>query len=87
MVGYTAKPKEMSIYLTVDGKEVAMDLGTLSRAFDIVAQNDSAGKDVFDWDVECSCPDNGVLRDDCARYVVHPGCDMIGHLTRDLMLT
>lgn len=68
MVGYTAKPKEMSIYLTVDGKEVAMDLGILSRAFEIVAENDSSGKDVFDWDAECSCPDNGVLRDDCARH-------------------
>jgi hypothetical protein len=42
-----------------------MDLGALSTAFEVVANTES--EDVFDWTIPCTCPDNGVLRDDCAR--------------------
>lgn len=61
MVGYTAKAKEMDVS---DGK---LDLGSLSAAFEVVAQTQS--EDFFDWTIPCTCPDNGVLRNDCSRYV------------------
>jgi hypothetical protein len=40
-------------------------LGALSTAFEVIANTDL--EDVFDWTIVCTCPDNGVLRDDCAR--------------------
>jgi hypothetical protein len=64
MVGYEAEPKEMGI-MDVDSG-AAMDLGALRTAFDVVAATDA--KDVFDWSLECSCPDNGIVRADCARH-------------------
>lgn len=66
MVGYTAKAKEMSIVNAGGDKKATMDLGALSTAFEVVATTDP--QDVFDWNTPCSCPDNGILRDDCARY-------------------
>lgn len=66
MVGYTAKVKEMSIVNAGGDKKATMDLGKLSTAFDVVANTDR--KDVFDWSIPCTCPDNGILRDDCARH-------------------
>jgi len=66
MVGYTAKVKEMSIVGAGADKKATMDLGALSTAFDVVASTDP--KDVFDWTIPCTCPDNGVLRDDCSRH-------------------
>lgn len=65
MVGYTAKVKEMGIVGEGADKKATMDLGALSTAFDVVATTESA--DVFDWTLPCSCPDNGVVREDCAR--------------------
>ena len=65
MVGYTAKVKEMSIVNAGGDKKATMDLGALSTAFEVVATTDP--QDVFDWNTPCSCPDNGILRDDCAR--------------------
>jgi len=67
MVGYTAKAKEMSIVGAGADRKSTMDLGSLSTAFEVVANTDP--KDFFDWTLSCTCPDNGVLRDDCARYV------------------
>jgi copper chaperone CopZ len=66
MVGYTAKAKEMSIVGPGADKKVTMDLGSLSTAFEVVANTDE--KDMFDWSVPCTCPDNGVLRSDCSRH-------------------
>lgn len=66
MVGYTAKSKLMSIVGEGADKKVTMDLGALSTAFEVVANNKS--EDVFDWNIQCSCPDNGILRDDCSRH-------------------
>jgi copper chaperone CopZ len=68
MVGYTAKAKEMSIVNADSGgdKKATMDLGALSTAFEVVATTDP--QDVFDWNTPCSCPDNGILRDDCERH-------------------
>ena len=68
MVGYTAKAKDMSISIERDGKKTVMDMDTVNNAFDMVARVDP--KDIFDWSIQCSCPDNGVLRDDCSRYVL-----------------
>jgi len=62
MVGYTAKAKEMSIV----GNNGRIDIGSLSSAFEVVAATDP--KDVFDWHIACTCPDNGVLREDCSRH-------------------
>lgn len=65
MVGYTGKVKEMSI---IGADKKAMDLGALANAFQAVASSQSSD-DVFDWNLSCSCPDNGIQRDDCPRYV------------------
>eukprot|EP00543_Licmophora_paradoxa_P006202 CAMPEP_0202445184 /NCGR_PEP_ID=MMETSP1360-20130828/4057_1 /ASSEMBLY_ACC=CAM_ASM_000848 /TAXON_ID=515479 /ORGANISM="Licmophora paradoxa, Strain CCMP2313" /LENGTH=665 /DNA_ID=CAMNT_0049061367 /DNA_START=27 /DNA_END=2024 /DNA_ORIENTATION=- len=62
MVGYNAKPMEMNI---VSGDKKT-DLLALSAAFDVVATTDP--KDVFDWSIPCTCPDNGILREDCSRH-------------------
>jgi copper chaperone CopZ len=67
MVGYTAMAKEMSVGGEGVDKKSTMDIGSLTTAFEIVATTDA--KDVFDWTLPCSCPDNGVLRQDCSRYV------------------
>jgi len=64
MVGYDAKTKEMGIIDPASG--AAMDLSALRTAFDIVAATDA--KDVFDWNMKCVCPDNGILRTDCTRH-------------------
>lgn len=64
MVGYTAKAKEMDIGGGPNGGQ-GLDMSMLSKAFDIVATTDKA--DVFDWTLPCTCPDNGVLREDCSR--------------------
>lgn len=64
LVGYDANPKEMGIVDPSSG--TALDLGALMTAFDVVAATDA--KDVFDWTLFCSCPDNGILRRDCARH-------------------
>lgn len=66
MVGYTAKAKSMSIVNAGGDKKATMDLGSLSTAFEVVANTDP--KDVFDWNIACTCPDNGILRNDCARH-------------------
>lgn len=64
MVGYDAEAKEMVIIDPKSGSK--MDLGVLRTAFDIVAATDS--RDVFDWSLSCTCPDNGVIRNDCLRH-------------------
>jgi copper chaperone CopZ len=64
MVGYTAIAKEMDIGGGANGGQ-GLDLGALSKAFDVVATTEKA--DVFDWTLPCTCPDNGVLREDCSR--------------------
>lgn len=67
MVGYNAKPKEMSILRQGGDKNSTMDLGMLASAFEMIAGQDGI-KSVFNWEIPCSCPDNGILRDDCRRY-------------------
>lgn len=59
IVGYEAIAKEMDI-------SNVSDLRALTAAYDIVAVTDPM--DVFDWTMKCSCPDDGVIRDDCERY-------------------
>lgn len=68
MVGYTAKCKEMSSSIERNGKKTEVPPDKLYTAFAAVELTDR--KDVFDWSAPCTCPDNGVLRNDCPRYVV-----------------
>jgi hypothetical protein len=49
-------------------KKATVDLGALSTAFEVVANTDP--QDMFDWSIPCTCPDSGIMRDDCSRYVV-----------------
>lgn len=65
MVGYTAKAKVMSTSIERDGKKTKMSEDTIYKAFESVARADP--KSIFDWNIPCSCPDNGVLRSDCSR--------------------
>lgn len=67
MVGYTAKAKVMSPTVERNGEPVKISLDEMFKAFEVVGQHDP--RDLFDWSAPCSCPDNGVARDDCARYV------------------
>jgi copper chaperone CopZ len=62
MVGYTAKAKVISLNVEKDGKTTQDDM---FKAFLAVGQNESTN--LFDWSSPCSCPDNGVARDDCTR--------------------
>jgi hypothetical protein len=68
MVGYAAKAHEMSIVNEGGDKKATVDLGALSTAFEVVANTDP--QDMFDWSIPCTCPDSGIMRDDCSRYVV-----------------
>jgi hypothetical protein len=65
MVGYVAKPLQMSIVNVGGDRKARVDLGALCTAFEVVANTNP--KDVFDWSIPCTCPDNGILREDCAR--------------------
>merc|ERR1719148_210277 len=70
MVGYEATAKEMDIAdagaaQAGDGGN-RMDVALLRTAFDVVATTEP--RDVFNWTALCSCPDNGVVRNDCARH-------------------
>lgn len=62
MVGYTAKVKEISLFLD----EQRIGLNRLYEAFEVVARADP--RDIFDWNIACTCPDNGVLRKDCTKH-------------------
>jgi len=65
MVGYTARAKTMSSTVEKNGIQTKPSQDEVDRAFEAVATLDP--KDIFDWSVPCSCPDNGVARDDCLR--------------------
>eukprot|EP00559_Dactyliosolen_fragilissimus_P008808 CAMPEP_0184858292 /NCGR_PEP_ID=MMETSP0580-20130426/3416_1 /TAXON_ID=1118495 /ORGANISM="Dactyliosolen fragilissimus" /LENGTH=1008 /DNA_ID=CAMNT_0027354375 /DNA_START=495 /DNA_END=3521 /DNA_ORIENTATION=+ len=68
MVGYIAKPKEMDLSIHNTGKNRSPEELTncIRAAFDIVATTERS--DVFNWNSICSCPDNGILREDCERH-------------------
>lgn len=69
MVGYTAKVKEMSTYYAKNGRNGGagkFDFELLNEA--CLAVGASSSYEDFDWTLKCTCPDNGVLRDDCARH-------------------
>ena len=68
LVGYTAEAKEMNVGVGgTNGFGRGMDMGMLSQAFGVVATTEK--EDMFDWTLPCTCPDNGVLREDCLRLV------------------
>jgi copper chaperone CopZ len=67
MVGYTAEAMSMSIVGSGADPVSHADLGALATAFEVVATTEPT--DVFDWTIPCTCPDNGIVRGDCARYV------------------
>jgi len=64
LVGYDATAKEISIIDPTSG--TPLDLSALSTAFDVVAATDA--RDVFDWTLKCTCPDNGIVRQECPRH-------------------
>lgn len=64
MVGYTARAKTMSSTVDKNGISAKIFQDEVDRAFESVGALDP--KDIFDWSVRCSCPDNGA-RDDCLR--------------------
>mmetsp|Transcript_15976 Transcript_15976/g.27878 ORF Transcript_15976/g.27878 Transcript_15976/m.27878 type:complete len:686 (-) Transcript_15976:200-2257(-) len=66
MVGYTAKAKVMSPNVEREGKPTKLSLDEMFKAYHAVGHADP--KDLFDWSAPCSCPDNGVARNDCARH-------------------
>lgn len=67
MVGYTAKVKSMSPIVAKNGQPTKVSLEDMYKAFDALGR--SHPRNLFDWTAPCSCPDNGVARTDCARYV------------------
>jgi copper chaperone CopZ len=72
MVGYSAEPLTMSIVGSGSDPVSHSDLGALATAFEVVASTEPT--DMFDWTIPCTCPDNGILRDDCKRYVYCQRC-------------
>jgi copper chaperone CopZ len=85
MVGYTAEPLSMSIVGSGADPVSHADLGALATAFEVVAATEPT--DVFDWTIPCTCPDNGIVRGDCARYVVACVFVLQEHCTGTLILT
>ena len=67
MVGYTGTPKEMSIAEATNANGSIKTIGQLMQAFELVANVSVDTHPVFDWTMPCSCPDNGVSRQDCSR--------------------
>lgn len=65
MVGYTAKPKEISTVVEQGGKKTILPHDAVYKVFSDIARSQPV--DIFDWS-HCACPDNGVQRDDCPRY-------------------
>jgi len=66
MVGYTALAKTMSSIVETNGNQSMIPHEEFDKGFDILGEMDP--RDIFDWSAPCSCPDNGVARDDCARH-------------------
>jgi hypothetical protein len=64
LVGYDAIAKEINVVDHATG--MTSDLNALSTAFDVVAATDA--RDVFDWNLPCTCPDNGIVRLECPRH-------------------
>ena len=62
MVGYTAKALEVEI---LDEDKRPYPLEAVCHAIELIAMSNSGA--VFDWNILCSCPDNGVQRQDCPR--------------------
>ena len=65
MVGYTAQPITMSSTIDKNGVPTKMSWEEVCRSCEAVGALDP--KDLFDWSAPCSCPDNGVAREDCLR--------------------
>ena len=61
-LGYFAVAQEMD---AADSYGRRFDTASLITAFDTVVSRDSL--DFFDWNRNCCCPDNGVLREGCPR--------------------
>lgn len=66
MVGYTAQARETSIISPM--KSSPYPLAALCLAFEATACVGTTN--VFDWNMMCQCPDNGMLRDVCPKYVL-----------------
>lgn len=66
MVGYTAHVKTMSTIVEKNGTTTKIPKSEIERAFETMGAIDPS--DIFDWSAPCSCPDNGVARDDCLRH-------------------
>jgi copper chaperone CopZ len=65
MVGYTAKAKAISVLVDQGGASSKIPDSIVQKACKAVGESDP--KVIFDWNMPCSCPDNGVLRGDCSR--------------------
>jgi copper chaperone CopZ len=65
MVGYTTLAKTMSSIVDKNGSQMKISHDEFDVAFENLGQMNP--KDIFDWSAPCSCPDNGVARDDCVR--------------------
>ena len=72
MVGYTARAKSVNIQKLGyqgndnDGNDV-MTLQNIYKVFESVPNIDPVIGNVLQWDVECKCPENDVMRTDCPR--------------------
>lgn len=67
MVGYTAVAKSMNIADVAPTGNNEVTLQNMYSAFESLPQLNPLT--VMNWGVECSCPDNNVMRQDCPRYV------------------
>jgi copper chaperone CopZ len=65
MVGYTAVAKSMNITEVAAKGNNEVTLQTMNSAFESLPHLNPMT--VMNWELECSCPDNNVTRQDCAR--------------------
>jgi hypothetical protein len=72
LVGYTSRPKEVSVpTITNDNNKPTVDQSMRDALHNAVIRIAKAYPvDFFDFAAPCSCPDSGVYRDNCLRYVL-----------------
>ena len=65
MVGYTAVTKSINIAEVAAKGSIEVTLQTMYSAFESLPHLNPMV--AMNWDIECACPDNNVIRQDCPR--------------------
>mmetsp|Transcript_3279 Transcript_3279/g.5404 ORF Transcript_3279/g.5404 Transcript_3279/m.5404 type:complete len:706 (+) Transcript_3279:304-2421(+) len=66
MVGYTAVPKSINIVEVAARGDSEVTLQTMYSAFESLPHLNAMA--AMNWELDCACPDNNVMRQDCPRH-------------------